>query len=130
MNFLKGRNMKYSWFFHWTSLSSAPPPVPYPSTQPLSFYHNFSLLISGTITLFSRLDRETEDSYSLVVLVSDGGIDGQNVLNDTTRVNVRVLDINEFAPEFQNVSSFELSIVEEVEHADFYRVCLPGTLVH
>lgn len=55
---------------------------------------------SGLINLLTSLDRESTDTYSLVVQATDGGVaaNNSNRRSATTIVNVTVLDINDNAP--------------------------------
>ena len=53
--------------------------------------------LSGTITTTDvSLDRETEDSYMLTVMASDG------MLNDTTKVSITVTEENDTCPAFDD----------------------------
>ena len=63
--------------------------------------------------LSGHLDRETTPSYELVIAVSDGGIDGDNVLSASATVSVVVLDSNEFSPQFQGGAVFQATVSEE-----------------
>ncbi|XP_060526655.1 fat-like cadherin-related tumor suppressor homolog isoform X2 [Cylas formicarius] len=57
---------------------------------------------TGIITTTSRrLDRETQDEHILEVLIADNG---DPPLSSTTRVVVKVEDINDNAPEFEQIS--------------------------
>lgn len=53
----------------------------------------------GQVVLCDTLDRETTDTYSLIVTVTDRG---SPPLNSSTVVSVKVLDINDNAPVFSN----------------------------
>ncbi|XP_067261327.1 protocadherin-23 isoform X2 [Chanodichthys erythropterus] len=53
----------------------------------------------GQVVLCDTLDRETTDTYSLIVTVTDKG---SPPLNSSTVVSVKVLDINDNAPVFNN----------------------------
>ena len=55
----------------------------------------------------------TTPSYELVIEVSDGGIDGVDVLTSTTTVNITVIHINEYFPQFDNGSVFQVTVEEE-----------------
>lgn len=64
---------------------------------------------TGQLTVARHLDRETMDSYKLVVIAHDAALKGQ--LTSTTTINVEVLDENDNAPEFVQTSG-QVSISE------------------
>ena len=66
----------------------------------------------GELVLLGSLDHETTPSYELVIAVSDGGIDGDNVLSASATVNVTVLDVNEFSPQFDNGAVYNVNVVK------------------
>ena len=45
--------------------------------------------------------------------MSDGGIDGDNVLSASATVNVTVQNVNEFSPQFDNGVVFQVAVQEE-----------------
>lgn len=59
---------------------------------------------TGTISSKKTFDRETKASYSLTVRVIDHG---QNPLDDTTTVDITILDINDNSPEINNLPASE-----------------------
>ncbi len=67
----------------------------------------------GDLVLLGGLDYMTRPSYELVIEVSDGGIDGVDVLTSTTTVNITVIHINEYFPQFDNGSVFQVTVEEE-----------------
>ena len=54
--------------------------------------HEFSIGSSGDLTLRKTLDYETRESFSFRVVATDGR------QNDTTRVNITVININDWDP--------------------------------
>ncbi|XP_065884594.1 protocadherin Fat 4-like [Dysidea avara] len=56
---------------------------------------------SGIVVVVSSLDRETTDSYTLVVSVMDSA---PNVATNTTSVEITVSDINDHPPQFDRLS--------------------------
>lgn len=64
---------------------------------------------TGQLTVARQLDRETTDTYRLVVVAHDAALKGQ--LTSTTTINVEVLDENDDAPEFVQTSG-QISISE------------------
>ena len=71
------------------------------------------MLFEGELVLLGSLDHETTPSYELVIEVSDGGIDGDNVLSASATVNITVLDVNEFSPQFDDGVVFQVAVEEE-----------------
>lgn len=65
---------------------------------------------TGVLSTSQLLDREGTDTYSLVVQVSDGG---SPPLNNTTQLEVVVVDSNDLPPNFIN-ASYEVSIDENL----------------
>ena len=63
--------------------------------------------------LLGSLDYMITPSYALIIEVSDGGIDGVDILTSTATVNISVLHINEYFPQFDNGSVFQVSVEEE-----------------
>uniref|UniRef100_A0A8D8W2C8 Protocadherin-16 n=1 Tax=Cacopsylla melanoneura TaxID=428564 RepID=A0A8D8W2C8_9HEMI len=93
--------------------------------SPSSYGHNLTYFIppgvaqdmfkidsdTGVITLARPLDRETADQYQLVVHVTDS----KSGDYDTGNVLVRVLDVNDNAPQFKSGSCYSISIPENTE---------------
>nr|ABX90059.1 hedgling [Amphimedon queenslandica] len=69
----------------------------------------FTIDNSGRITLNGTLDRETRDLYQFTVIVMDNGSPSLSI---RTTATVRVLDVNDNAPEFVQGRTF-LSIPED-----------------
>ena len=82
------------------------------------------LLFEGELVLVSSLDRETTPSYELVIAVSDGGIDGDNVLSASAILYVTVLDVNEFSPQFDNGTVYLVAVQEEATHDNITTVII------
>ena len=80
------------------------------------------ILFPGQLVLLGSLDYETTPSYELVIEVSDGGIDGDHVLSASATVNITVLDVNEFSPQFDNGAVFQATIAEEATHDNIITV--------
>ena len=55
---------------------------------------------TGIITSKVQFDRETKDAYTLTVRATDHG---KNPLDDTTKVDITILDINDNKPDIQNL---------------------------
>jgi len=70
----------------------------------------FAITKDGSISIKSGLDRETIDSYALVVRVTDRGTNPSS-LSSTGTVNVKVSDINDNAPVFR-ANPYDCSIAE------------------
>ncbi|XP_061564652.1 protocadherin-15-like [Cololabis saira] len=68
---------------------------------------------SGYLVLDSPLDRESLDSYTLVVTASDGHPDGTS----TATVNILVTDVNDNDPEFNTSLPLNLTVTEGQDHA-------------
>ena len=66
--------------------------------------------LSGLITTKSKLDREIQESFSLTVSVTDGGIRPKF---STTKVDVKLTDVNDLSPVFEK-SIYEVSVSENV----------------
>ena len=62
----------------------------------------------GAVTVSSRLDRETTESYSLTIKATDGGSPS---LSSTTKMDITVTDINDNKPLFGK-SSYSFRIAE------------------
>ena len=71
------------------------------------------MVFEGELVLLGSLDHETTPSYELVIEVSDSGIDGDNVLSASATVNITVLDVNEFSPQFDDGGVFQVAVEEE-----------------
>ena len=63
--------------------------------------------------LLGSLDHETTPSYELVITVSDGGFEGDNVLSASATINITVQNVNEFSPQFDNGAVFQVAVEEE-----------------
>ena len=59
------------------------------------------------------LDYMTTPSYELVIEVSDGGIDGDNVLTSTATISITVIDTSEYVLMFDNGGVYNVSVMEE-----------------
>ncbi|KAI0232123.1 Protocadherin Fat 4 [Lamellibrachia satsuma] len=69
--------------------------------------------LSGELVLLGSLDHETTRSYELVIVVSDGGFDGDNVLSASATINITVQNVNEFSPQFDNGAVYNVNVTEE-----------------
>ena len=67
----------------------------------------------GDLVLLGDLEYKTTPIYELVIGVSDGGIDGVDVLTSTTTISITVIHINEYFPQFDNGSVFQVTVEEE-----------------
>ena len=76
--------------------------------------------------LLGSLDHETTSSYVLVIKVSDGGIDGDNVLSASATVNITVLDVNEFSPQFDDGVVVQIAVEEEATRDNIVTVSSKG----
>ena len=63
--------------------------------------------------LAGSLDYDTTPSYVLVIDVSDGGIDGDNVLTSTAAISITVIDTSEYVLRFDNGGVYNVSVMEE-----------------
>ena len=70
------------------------------------------------------LDRETTSTYLLHLEVSDGGIDGVNVLTYSATVNISVLDVNEFSPAFIDGPVYQVTVLEEEISSNVFTVSI------
>jgi len=84
------------------------------------------VLFVGELVLLGSLDHETTPSYELVIEVSDGGIDGDNVLSASATVNITVLDVNEFSPQFDDGVVFQVAVEEETTRDNIVTVSSKG----
>ena len=66
----------------------------------------------GALTLVKSLDFESRKSHKLIVIAFDD-IDKSKALNGISEVIIEVLNVNEFPPEFINVSGSVYIKVEE-----------------
>ena len=71
------------------------------------------VLLEGELTLVESLDYETTPSYELVIEVSDGGIDGDNILTSTATISITVIDTSEYVLRFDNGGVYNVSVMEE-----------------
>ena len=71
--------------------------------------------------LLGSLDRETTPSYELVIEVSDGGIDGDNVLSASTTVTVTVVGSKTSSPRFDS-EVYNVNVTEETTRANIVTV--------
>ena len=95
------------------------------AVQPSYHKHkNIFCCFEGELVLVSSLDHETTPSYGLVIAVSDGGIDGDNVLSASAIVYVTVLDVNEFSPQFHNGTVYKVAVQEEATHDNITTVII------
>lgn len=74
-----------------------------------------SVPFTGELTLLGELDFETEPQLILTVVVSDGGIDGEDVLTGTATVLINVLNENEASPVFVDGPVYQVSVIENKE---------------
>jgi len=65
---------------------------------------------SGEITTSQQLDRETQDSHSLTVVVSD---QGKPPISSSVRFTIRVLDLNDNSPVFSRSGHYTARIKEK-----------------
>ena len=65
------------------------------------------------ISLRGILDRETIDNYVLSVRVSDGGVNGANILTADTTYTINVLEVNEDPPEFTEGGVYYVDVPED-----------------
>ena len=84
------------------------------------------MLFVGELVLLGSLDHETTPSYVMVIEVSDGGIDGDNVLSASATVNITVLDVNEFSPQFDDGVVFQVAVEEETTRDNIVTVSSKG----
>ena len=69
----------------------------------------FSIDESGKLTVKSLLDRETLDSYRVIVIVRDSGIPSNS---GSCVVNIEVTDVNDTPPTFDDVRTFCLNFIK------------------
>ena len=75
---------------------------------PFGIMDMFYIGADGIIRAVQPFDRETKDFYEFHVLAKDNGSPS---LNDTTRVTVRILDVNDNAPQFTG-DSYAMAVLE------------------
>ena len=63
------------------------------------------------LVLTARLDRETEDTLSVVLVAVDGGVPPRS---GSTMIEISVLDINDHHPEFEH-KAYNVSVMENVD---------------
>ena len=68
--------------------------------------------ITGEISVSGALDRETTDRYTFEVIVRDNAVFEPNRLTATANVVIEINDLNDVAPSFPGVASFQTSIQE------------------
>ena len=71
------------------------------------------VLLEGELTLVESVDYDTTPSYVLVIEVSDGGIDGDNILTSTATISITVIDTSEYVLRFDNGGVYNVSVMEE-----------------
>ena len=71
--------------------------------------------------LLGNLDCDTTPSYELVIEVSDGGIDGDNVLSASATVTVTVVGLKTCSPWFDN-EVYKVNVTEETTHTNIVTV--------
>ena len=82
------------------------------------------MVSTGSLILLGGLDRETTSTYLLHLDVSDGGIDGVNVLTSSATVNISVLDVNEFSPAFIDGPVYQVTVLEEEISSNVFTVSI------
>ncbi|KAE8589991.1 hypothetical protein XENTR_v10017891 [Xenopus tropicalis] len=75
----------------------------------------FRITANGSIYTSVKLDRETKDSYELVVEATDGAVDPRR---STITLTIKVIDIDDNSPQFTN-STYSVSVPENM---------IPGTV--
>ena len=85
------------------------------------------VLLEGELTLVESLDYMTTPSYALVIEVSDGGIDGDNVLTSTATISITVIDTSEYDLRFDNGGVYNVSVMEETTQDNIVTVILLTT---
>ena len=88
------------------------------------------MLIEGELTLIGSLDYETTPSYELVIEVSDGGIDGDNVLTSTTTISITVIGTDEYVLQFDNGGVYNVSVMEETTQDNIVTVNYSACIVN
>ena len=84
------------------------------SSETLPYEHNNNVIFFvGALMLAGSLDYDTTPSYVLVIDVSDGGIDGDNVLTSTAAISITVIDTSEYVLRFDNGGVYNVSVMEE-----------------
>ncbi|KAJ8022970.1 Protocadherin Fat 4 [Holothuria leucospilota] len=68
---------------------------------------------TGKLTVIAELDRETEEDYTLEVLVNDGGNPSRN--SSISTITLKVGDANDNPPEFVSLPTIPISIAEGSE---------------
>ena len=63
--------------------------------------------------LVGSLDYEIKPSYELVIEVSDGGIDGDDILTSTATISITVIGTDEYVLQFYNGGVYNVSVLEE-----------------
>ena len=82
---------------------------------------SLNVWLKGALVLLGSLDRETTPSYELVIEVSDGGIDGDNVLSASTTVTVTVVGSKTSSPRFDS-EVYNVNVTEETTRANIVTV--------
>lgn len=80
-----------------------------------SLFPRFQLTTSGNqafLTTTGPLDREETESYHMLILASDGGV---NSLSATANIFVTVEDRNDNPPEF-DLSTYTVDVIEETTY--------------
>ena len=87
------------------------------------------VLFEGELVLLGSLDHETTPSYELVIEVSDGGIDGDNVLSASATVNITVVDTTTSPPQFDNDGVYRVNVTEESTRTNIVTVNMERSLI-
>ncbi|KAJ3658411.1 hypothetical protein Zmor_010149 [Zophobas morio] len=77
--------------------------------------------VSARITTSKALDRETRDSYTIPVYVTDTTSPGKT-LSDVSTLIIKITDVNDHAPEFKAGSCYRLYVPENNEVAVIHTV--------
>ena len=72
----------------------------------------FEITIEGKLLTKSLLDRETNQSFDLVIIARD---EGTPSLSSSISVSVIVIDVNDNTPTFSNPNGYDFSILESTE---------------
>ena len=87
------------------------------------------MFLVGELTLVESLDYETAPSYELVIEVSDGGIDGDDVLTSTATISITVIDTDKYVLQFDNGGVYNVSVMEETTQDNIVTVNTNAYLV-
>jgi protocadherin-16/23 len=77
---------------------------------------------TGVVSVRAPLDRETRDGYMVPVYVTSPPLRPGSPQTDVTTVAIKVIDVNDHAPEFKSGTSYAVTVPENSDFAVIHTV--------